>query len=153
MTSVLNKEEIMMSRVNLQQMLPEAYNAMFQLEKTLINSTVEKDLQEIVRIRASLINQCKFCIGMHTDAALKLGVTKEKIQALSSWQNSNAFNDKECAVLAMTDCMVNIKEQGIPDDVYEMVAKFFTKDEIAQLIMLNVTINAWNRIGIASSVS
>lgn len=153
MTSVLNKEEIMMSRVNLQQMLPEAYNAMFQLEKTLINSTVEKDLQEIVRIRASLINQCKFCIGMHTDAALKLGVTKEKIQALSSWQNSNAFNDKECAVLAMTDCMVNIKEQGIPDDVYEMVAKFFTEDEIAQLIMLNVTINAWNRIGIASSVS
>jgi AhpD family alkylhydroperoxidase len=142
-----------MSRVNVQQSQPEAYKAMFQLETYLATSTVEKDLQEIVRIRASLINQCKFCIGMHTDAALNLGVTKEKIQALSSWQSSKAFNDKECAVLAMTDCMANIKEQGVPDDIYQGVATFFTEDEMAQLVMLNVTINAWNRIGIASSES
>ena len=153
MAVIVNKEEIFMSRVNVQKSQPEAYNAMFQLENYLATTTVEKDLQEIVRLRASLINQCKFCIGMHTDAALNLGLTKEKIQALSSWQESNAFNDKECAVLAMADCMVNIKEQGLPDDVYQNVAKFFTQDEIAQLIMLNVTINAWNRIGIASSAN
>jgi AhpD family alkylhydroperoxidase len=143
----------MMNRINVQQSQPEAYNAMFQLEKYLESSTIEKDLQEIVRIRASIINQCHFCIGMHTEAAFKLGITKEKILALSSWQDSNVFNDKECAVLAMTDCMTNIKEQGIPDGVYQIAATFFTENEIAQLIMLNVTINAWNRIGIASSVS
>lgn len=141
-----------MTRVNVQHRQPQAYEAMFQLEAYLENSTLEKALQELIRIRTSLINQCQYCLAMHTEAALNLGVTKEKIQALSAWQTSKLFNERECAVLTMADCMTNIKEQGIPDEVYQLVATFFREDEIAQLIMLTVTINAWNRIGIATLV-
>jgi len=144
-----------MSRVNIQKIQPQAYNAMFGLENYLLGSTIAKDLQEIIRIRASLINQCHFCIEMHTKEALKLGLSKDKIQAISSWHGSDTFNNtfsnKECAVLLMTDVMTNVKEQGVPDEVYDGISQFFTEIEIAQVIMIIATINAWNRIGLAMS--
>ena len=140
-----------MTRVNVQKAQQEAYNAMFGLEKYLATSTIESGLQEMVRIRASLINQCKFCIGMHTEAAQKLGVADEKINELKEWKSSTLFDSQERAVLAMTDAMTNIKEQGLPNEIYSELVEFFTEAEIAQLIMLNATINAWNRIGISMS--
>jgi len=144
-------EEMIMNRVNVQQAQPEAYNAMFGLEKYLATSTIACDLQELIRIRASVINQCQFCIGMHTEAAIKLGISGEKIQAVSNWQSSALFSDKEQAVLKMTDCMTNINAQGLPNEIYQSVVEYFSEEEIAQLIMLNATINAWNRIGISMS--
>lgn len=140
-----------MTRVNVQKAQPEAYNAMFGLEKYLATSTVDAALQEMVRIRASLINQCQFCIGMHTQAAQKFGVADEKITALTNWQSSVLFDGKEKAVLAMTDAMTNIKEQGLPNDIYCELTEYFSEEEIAQLIMLNAAINAWNRIGVSMS--
>ena len=141
-----------MSRVNVQKSQPEAYNAMFGIEKYLASSTIPKDLQEIIRVRASLINQCHFCIGMHSAAAKTSGISDDKIAAITNWQSSTEFSDKECAVLQMTDCVTNIKDKGLPNDVYQAVETFFTEEEVAQLIMLISTINAWNRIGISMSV-
>ena len=138
-----------MPRVNIQQRQPEAYNAMFGLEKYLSGSTLDPALQEIIRIRASLINGCQYCIGMHSDAASTLGVSDIQVAALAAWQQSDLFSGKEQAVLSMTDSVTNISDNGLPESVYKKAAIFFNEDEMAQLIMLIVTINAWNRLGVS----
>lgn len=142
-----------MSRVDIQERQPEAYKAMFGLEKYLANSTIDADLQEIIRIRASLINNCRFCIQMHSKAAKELGVNEGKIAKLSNWQASELFSDKERAALNMTDVITNISAKGLPDDIYREAEKFFSEDELAQLIVLISTINTWNRIGVSTSRS
>ncbi|WDE12002.1 carboxymuconolactone decarboxylase family protein [Thalassomonas haliotis] len=138
-----------MPRVNIQERQPEAYNAMFGLEKYLASSSVDADLQEIIRIRASILNGCQFCLGMHSEAAKKLGVSDEKLHAVENWQQSKLFNEKEQAVLAMTDSVTHISAKGLPTDVYQKASEFFNEDEMAQLITLMATINAWNRLGVA----
>jgi len=138
-----------MPRVNIQQCQPEAYNAMFGLEKYLANSTIDADLQEIIRVRASRLNGCQFCIGMHTRGAEKLGVSTKKVAAIADWQQSNLFSPKEQAALAMSDSITRLSVNGLPDDVYQNAENFFNEHEMAQLIMLIATINAWNRIGVS----
>jgi len=138
-----------MSRVNIQEAQPEAYNAMFGLEKYIATSTINSALQEIVRIRASLINGCQFCIGMHSDAAKKLGVSDQQIAALSDWRKSELFSEQEKAVLAVTDALTHISVSGIPENVYQSAAQYLSNEEMAQLIMLIAVINAWNRMGVS----
>ncbi|NRB17250.1 MAG: carboxymuconolactone decarboxylase family protein [Rhodobacteraceae bacterium] len=138
-----------MPRVNIQQQQPEAYQAMFGLEKYLASSTIDTDLQELVRIRASIINGCQFCIGMHSDAARQLGVEDAKIAAITSWHQSELFSDKERAALNMVDFVTNISSNGLPESAYQKAAVFFNENEMAQLIVLMATINAWNRLGIS----
>jgi len=138
-----------MQRVNIQQCQPEAYDAMFGLEKYMGNSTLDADLQEIIRLRASVLNGCQFCTDMHSKAAKKLGVSDEKIDALADWQQSSLFSDKEQAALAMTDSVTHISAKGLPEHIYQKVAKYFREEEIAQLIMLMAVVNAWNRMGIS----
>lgn len=138
-----------MNRVNIQQVQPQAYQAMFGLEGYMAKSTIEANLQEMVRIRASIINGCQFCIGMHTEAAAKLGESNERIAALENWQTSDLFNEKEQAVLAATDEITNISVEGLSKETYTNLGMFFSEEEIAQLIMLAAIINAWNRIGVS----
>lgn len=140
-----------MSRVNIKEQQPQAYEAMFGLEQYLADTKVAPDLRELVRIRASLINQCQFCIGMHSEAAKKLGVSDEKINALYDWEANKLFDDKEQAALSVTDAVTNISAEGLPNDIYENAEKFFSDDELAQLIVLISTINAWNRIGVSTA--
>jgi len=138
-----------MSRVNIQQCQPEAYNAMFGLEKYLASSTIDADLQEIIRVRASVLNGCFVCLGMHSSGAKKLGVSEEKVAAVADWQQSKLFSVKEQAALAMTDSVTHISVNGLPEHVYQNAAELFNKDEMAQLIMLISVINAWNRMGVS----
>lgn len=138
-----------MSRINIQQVQPAAYQAMFGLEGYMAKSTIAANLQEMVRIRASILNGCQFCIGMHTEAATKLGESNERITALENWQASDLFNDKEQAVLAATDEITNISVEGLSKETYTNLGMFFSEEEIAQLIMLAAIINAWNRIGVS----
>ncbi|WNC66989.1 carboxymuconolactone decarboxylase family protein [Thalassotalea nanhaiensis] len=138
-----------MNRVNIQQVQPQAYQAMFGLEGYIAKSTIEANLQEMVRIRASIINGCQFCIGMHKDAATKLGESNERIAALDNWKTSDLFNEKEQAVLAATDEITNISVEGLSKETYTNLGMFFSEEEIAQLIMLAAIINAWNRIGVS----
>lgn len=140
-----------MPRVNIQQSQPEAYNAMFGLEKYLAGSTIDADLQEIIRVRASVLNGCQFCLGMHTSSALKLGVSEEKVAAVAEWQQSDLFSVKEQAALAVTDSVTLISANGLPEQAYQNAAEFFNDEEMAQLIMLIAVINAWNRIGISTA--
>lgn len=142
-----------MNRVNIQEIQPEAYNAMFGLEAYIATSTIDNALQEMVRIRASLINGCQYCIGMHSEAASKqaskLGVNDEKIAELSNWKESGLFSAKEQAVFAVTDALTHVSVNGIPEDVYQNAADYFSKEEMAQLVMLISLINAWNRMGVS----
>ncbi|MEH6402700.1 MAG: carboxymuconolactone decarboxylase family protein [Sneathiella sp.] len=138
-----------MQRINIQERVPEAYKAMFGLEKFIAGSTIDAELQELVRLRASVINGCKLCIGMHSDAAKKIGVNGQKIAAIKEWQNSSLFSSSERAVLRMTDAITLISVDGLPDDIYQKVSSFFEEDEVAQIIMIIVTINAWNRLGVS----
>lgn len=140
-----------MSRVNIQKSQPDAYKAMFALEEYLASSTITKDLQELVRIRASVINGCHFCIGLHSSAAKKIGISAEKVTALANWHNSDLFSKKEKIALKFTDGLTNVSSVGVTNDVYQAAEQCFSTDEIAQLIMLIATINAWNRLGVAMS--
>jgi len=141
----------MMNRVNIQKIQPEAYAAMFGLEGYLATSTLPVILQELVRLRASQINGCNFCKGMHTDAAKKHGETDGRLAVLANWTTSDLFDEKERATLEVAEAVTIIADQGLSDELYSKVAKFLSAEEIAQLIVLIATVNAWNRIGIATA--
>jgi AhpD family alkylhydroperoxidase len=142
---------IIMERVNIQKIQPKAYAAMFGLEGYLATSTLPVILQELVRLRASQINGCNFCKDMHTDAAKKHGETDERLAALANWKVSGLFNEKEKATLEVAEVVTMIADQGLPDELYGKVAEFLNQEEIAQLIVLISTINAWNRISVATA--
>lgn len=141
-----------MNRVNIHKIQPDAYTALFGLDGCLATSTLPALLQELVRLRASQINGCNFCKGMHTDTAKNHGETDERLAALDNWKVSDLFDEKEQAALAVTEAVTLIADQGLPEDLYSKVAEFLNEKEIAQLIVLIVTINAWNRIGVATAI-
>jgi len=138
-----------MARVNIQEIQPEAYKAMFGLEGYIAKSSINSGLQELIRLRASVINGCELCKGMHSDGAAKQGESRERITAISDWQTSNLFSEPERAALAAVDEITNISEAGLTNETYSRLGDFFSEKEIAQLIMLCALINAWNRMGIS----
>ena len=140
----------MTPRINIHALQPEAYNAMFSLENYLETSTLDPLLMDLVRSRASLVNGCAFCINMHTESARGRGEVEERLAALSDWRASPLFSDREKAVLAVTDQVTLIADRGLEDETYHHARRFLSETEMAQLIMLVATINAWNRIGIAT---
>lgn len=141
-----------MNRINIQKIQPKAYDAMFGLESYLSTSTLPANLQELVRLRASQINGCNFCKGLHSDALKKYGETKGRLDALVNWKESDLFDEKERATLELTEAVTKIAEKGLPDTVYKKITKYLDEEEIAQLIVLISTINAWNRMSIATGM-
>ena len=139
-----------MNRVNIQKIQPDAYTALFGLEGYLASSSLPLALQELVRLRASQINGCHFCKSLHTEGAKKHGESNERLEALAHWRTAGLFDEKEQAILAVTEALTLIADQGLPDELYSRLTEFLGEEEIAQLIMLIATINAWNRIGVAT---
>ena len=107
-------------------------------------------LRELVRIRASQINGCAYCIDMHTKDARAEGESEHRLYALSAWRETTFFTDRERAALAFTEAVTLLADEHVPTDAYEAVAGHFTDDEVAALISLIVTINAWNAIGVST---
>ncbi len=128
--------------------------AMAQLDKAATKELdrVEFDprLRELVRIRASQINGCAYCIDMHTKDARSIGETEQRIYALSAWRETSYFNAREQAALAFAESMTLLARDHVPTEAYEAVAAQFTDDEVAALISLIITINAWNAIGVST---
>ncbi|MCZ4243322.1 carboxymuconolactone decarboxylase family protein [Pedobacter punctiformis] len=139
----------MESRIDIQKVQPAAYQAMYALEKYLSTSNLNPILKELIKMRASQINGCAFCINMHTTDARKYGETEQRIYLLNAWRETNLFTEEEQAVLALTE-EVTLINHHVSDATYQKVAGFFNEEEIAQIIMAIVTINAWNRIAITS---
>jgi AhpD family alkylhydroperoxidase len=107
----------------------------------------------MIRIRASQINGCAYCVNYHTGDALKLGVDFRKINLLSAWREaSNVFNEEEQLIIRMTEELTLIHQHGLSETVYEKAISLFGEEKTAQLIMVIITINAWNRIGVGLSI-
>jgi len=136
-------------RLNVQKAEPEAYKAMLALEKYLATTKIKPLHKELIKIRASQINGCAYCINMHTKDARKLGETEQRIYLLNAWRETSLFTEEERAILALTE-EVTFISKGVSDETYRQAARLFDEQYIAQLLMVIVTINAWNRIAITS---
>lgn len=138
------------NRIDIQQLEPEAFQAMFTLENYLQNSGLSKTLLLLIKIRASQINACAYCINMHSSDALKQGETPQRIFLLNAWKETGLFTEEEKTVLAITEEVTLISQNGLSNVTYKQAEKLFDGNKIAQIIMAVVTINAWNRIVIST---
>ena len=141
----------MESRINIQKVEPAAYQAMYGLEKYLSTSKVDPILLELIKMRASQINGCAFCLNMHATDARKIGETEQRLYLLNAWKETTLFTAQEKAVLALTE-EVTLISNHVTDATYNKVAGFFNEQEISQIIMAIVTINAWNRLAITAKL-
>ena len=141
----------MRNRISISKTDPEAYKALLGLEAYLENTRIPAIHQEMIRIRASQINGCAYCIDMHSADARKAGETERRIYAMSAWRETPFFTEEERAILALTEA-VTLINKGVPDDVYNQAATLFDDKYIAQLIMAITVINTWNRIGISTGM-
>ena len=142
----------MKTRFNIQEIDPNAYTAMSALEGYVRKTPLKFAHKELIKIRASQINQCAYCIEMHTADARQHGETESRIYALSAWRESPLFTDEERALLTLTEEVTLIGNKGLSDKTYAELQKYFDDKTIAQAIMQVVTINAWNRITISSRI-
>ncbi|MGV0847250.1 carboxymuconolactone decarboxylase family protein [Empedobacter falsenii] len=140
----------MKSRLNIQKLEPKAYEAMYGLENFLANSELDKLHLELIKIRASQINGCAFCINMHTKDAMKLGETNQRIFLLNAWRETTLFTEEERVILAMTEEITNISQHGLSEETYQKALSLFSENYIAIIIIAITMINAWNRIAISS---
>lgn len=140
----------MENRIDIQKLEPSAFKAMFGLENYLENVKVSKKHLGIIKIRASQINGCAFCIDMHTSDAMKHGETSQRIFLLNAWKETKLFTEEEKVILAMTEEITLIHQNGLSDETYKQAQKIFDDNRIAQIIVAIATINAWNRIVISS---
>jgi AhpD family alkylhydroperoxidase len=129
---------------------PEVYKAMVRLDAAARRG-LDPTLYELVKIRASQLNHCAFCLDMHTKDALAAGERVERIVQLSAWEESKHFyTEKELAAIELTEAITVLTDGFVPDEVYERAAKRFEEPELAQLIAAITVINAWNRIGVST---
>ncbi|MFC7307370.1 carboxymuconolactone decarboxylase family protein [Streptomyces monticola] len=132
---------------------PEVYKAMLQLEKAA-KKGVDPVVYELVKIRASQLNHCAFCLDMHTKDALAAGESVERIVQLSAWEESRHFyTERELAAIELTEAVTVLTDGFVPDAVYEKAAAHFDEAELAQLIASITTINAWNRFGVTTRMT
>jgi len=136
----------MKNRIDIQQLEPDAFKAMFALENYLQHSGLSKTYLYLIKIRASQINGCAFCINMHTTDALEQGETAQRIFLLNAWKETELFTEEEKTILAITEEVTLISQNGLSDETYKQAEQLFDGNQIAQIIMAVVTINAWNRI-------
>jgi AhpD family alkylhydroperoxidase len=141
----------MEKRIDIKALEPNAYKAMSGLEQYIRSSKLPPLLREMIKIRASQINGCAYCIDMHTQEALKLGENQRRIFALSAWKESPLFTEEERAVLQLTDEVTMISKDGLSNETYNKVLKFYDENELALIIMQVIIINSWNRIAISTN--
>ncbi|HEY8729473.1 MAG TPA: carboxymuconolactone decarboxylase family protein [Acidothermaceae bacterium] len=135
--------------MDLKALAPRFYNAMLALDAAA-GEGLEPRLKELVRLRASQLNGCVYCIDMHSTDARAGGETEQRLYALPAWHEAPYFSERERAALELTDAMTLLSQAHVPDAAYERAAKEFAVVELAALIALVLTINAWNGIGVTT---
>lgn len=138
----------MEQRLDAYKIAPAAYKALVGVETYIQTSGLEHSLVELVRMRASQINGCAFCLDMHSKDARRNGETEQRLYLLNAWQESPLYSPRERAALAWTEALTLVAETHAPDDVYAEVRAQFKDDELVNLTMLIGLINLWNRIAI-----
>ncbi|WP_296183966.1 carboxymuconolactone decarboxylase family protein [Pseudomonas sp. UBA1879] len=138
----------MNSRITWGQKSPEAYKAMSALENAVVNSGLEHALLELIRLRASQLNGCAYCVNLHANDARKAGETEARLQTLSVWSETTFFSEKEKAVLAWTESLTQLSIHHAPQHQYEALLEHFSENEVVNITLAIATINAWNRFGV-----
>lgn len=139
----------MTPRVDPAAVAPDAYRAMAQLERYVRSSGLEMTLLHLVKLRASYINGCAYCVDMHTKEARHDGETEQRLYAIAVWHETPFFTERERAALLWTETVTNVSQTNVPDDVYAQVRTQFSEAELVSLTMAVVAINGWNRIAIS----
>src|SRR5882672_6533076 len=136
-------------RLDFKSVSPDAYRAMSTLERYVKQSGLETPLLELMKAHASQLNGCAYCIDMHTKEARAIGETEQRIYGLAAWRETPYFSPRERAALAFTEAVTRLSDTHVPDQAYQEVAAEFSPQEVAALVSLIVTINAWNAIGVS----
>jgi AhpD family alkylhydroperoxidase len=139
-----------LNRIDIEKDAPALYRAYLKLDGAVANSVLPRPLQELVRIRASMINGCAYCVDMHTRDAQKAGEELPRLFAVAAWRESPLFDDRERAAFALTDAVTKISDPTGLDAAYEEAAEHFGNEELAALLYTIVTINGWNRLAVTA---
>jgi AhpD family alkylhydroperoxidase len=135
-------------RLQLSQVAPKQYGAMYRLERTI---EFDPTIRELVKIRASQINGCAFCIDMHWQDARSAGESEDRLYLLNAWRESpGVYTDRERVALDLCEAVTLVASTHVPDDVWERAAEVFDEYELAQLVFAIASINTWNRLMIAA---
>ncbi len=141
--------EIMEMRLSYSKAAPEGTELLRQLERYVKGSGLEPDLLELVRLRASQINGCAYCIDMHSKDARTRGESEQRLYGLTAWRETPFYSERERAALAWTEAVTRISDAGVPDETYDRARKHFSEKELADLTLAVVAINGWNRLAIS----
>ena len=139
----------MTARINLMNVNPGIFQSMLGLEKQVSKSGLDHKLLNLVRMRASQINGCAYCLDMHSKDARAAGETEQRLYGLNAWRETPYYSARERAALEWTEALTLVTEGHVSDDVYERVRGEFSEDELAHLSLAIVAINGWNRLNIA----
>lgn len=139
----------MTSRLNFYKASPNAIKAMLGLEEHIAKSSLEKPLVELVRLRASQINGCAYCVDLHANDARKSGESERRLAALCVWHETSFYSERERAALAWTESLTLVSETHVADEIWDQVRPYFSDAELTDLTLLITAINGWNRFAIA----
>lgn len=139
----------MEARLDYAKTAPDGLRAMLGLEQYARHSGLEPALLELVKMRASQINGCAFCLDMHSKDARAAGETEQRLYALNAWRETPFFSERERAALAWTEAVTRVSETHVPDETYEKVRQHFTEKELVDLTLAIIAINGWNRLAIS----
>ena len=139
----------MKSRMDPAEAAPAAYKAMLALEHYLGQSSIERTLRDLIKMRVSQINGCAYCLDMHSKDARAAGETEQRLYLLNAWREAPFYSDRERAGLAWAEALTLVHQNHVPDQVYEEARRHFNEAELTELTLVVTTINSWNRIAIA----
>ena len=141
----------MSTRIKIDKVEPAGYQAVLGMEKFIESTSLTKTHKDLIKIRASQINGCAFCIDMHTKEARKAGETEQRIYALNAWRDTQFFSEEERAILALTE-EVTLIQNHVKDETYSAAAALLDEKYLSDVILAIITINVWNRIGITTNL-
>ena len=139
-------------RLDYSKAAPDGTGILRQLERYLTNAGLEPDLLELVKLRASQINGCAYCIDMHTKDARSRGESEQRLYGTTAWRETSFYSERERAALAWTESITRISEDQVPDETYLHVKQYFTEKELVDLTLAVIAINSWNRLAISFRV-
>lgn len=140
----------MKERMSVSELQPELYQAIVQLERALHASGIDLQLLHLIKLRASQINHCAYCVNMHTEESISGGMDPRKIYLLTVWREASVYDERERAALEWTETVTLVADTGVPDEAFDAVRAEFSDGEVAQLTVAIAAINVWNRLAVSS---
>ncbi|MCD8915280.1 carboxymuconolactone decarboxylase family protein [Staphylococcus sp. IVB6181] len=137
------------NRIDYGTVAKEKIDILLEMEKQLKKADIDRKLREMIKVRASQINGCAYCLGIHTSDARKVGVSEEELFLLSAWEDTNLYSEKTKLALELTEAITQIAQGGVPDELYERVRKEYSEEAYTDLVFTINQINFWNRLSIS----